>query len=202
MKRRSWSRARKALPTNAELAILDALWTLGEGTVEDVIDRLPSSPPANYKTVQSLLRIMEGKGFVRHTTRGRAFVFNSRVTRDEVGGSLTKHLLDRTFQGSCSALMMNLLDSNSVKDQELDELEALIQGYRERKNKDESSNLRWVGFALSRLKWSAAESSASSPDILCFSRLPGSPRDLNAVMFFGCFFSLEQRSIGPLCLRN
>jgi predicted transcriptional regulator len=112
MKRRSWSRARKALPTNAELPILDALWTLGEGTVENVIDYLPSSPPANYKTVQSLLRIMEGKGFVRHTTRGRAFVFNSRVTRDEVGGSLTKHLLDRTFQGSCSALMMNLLDSN------------------------------------------------------------------------------------------
>jgi BlaI family transcriptional regulator, penicillinase repressor len=142
MKRRSWSRARKALPTNAELQILDALWTLGEGTVEDVVDCLPSSPRANYKTVQSLLRIMEGKSFVRHTTRGRAFVFNSRVTRDEVGGSLTKHLLDRTFQGSCSALMMNLLDSNSVKDQELDELEALIQGYRERKNKDESSKLR------------------------------------------------------------
>jgi BlaI family transcriptional regulator, penicillinase repressor len=142
MKRRSWSRARKALPTNAELQILDALWTLGEGTVEDVVACLPSSPRANYKTVQSLLRIMEGKRFVRHTTRGRAFVFNSCVTRDEVGGSLTKHLLDRTFQGSCSALMMNLLDSNSVKDQELDELEALIQGYRERKNKDESSKLR------------------------------------------------------------
>src|ERR1700722_17093189 len=108
MKRRSWSRARKALPTNAELAILDALWTLGEGTVEDVIDSLPCIPPSTYKTGQTLLRMLEGKGFVRHTISGREFVFNSRVTRDEVGGSLKKHLRDRTFQGLCSALMMNL----------------------------------------------------------------------------------------------
>src|ERR1700679_2132816 len=133
MRRRSRSASKTGVPTDAEFLILRALWEFGESTVEDVVGRLSSSRPPNYKTVQSLLRIMEGKGFVRHTTRGRAFVFNSRVTRDEVGGSLTKHLLDRTFQGSCSALMMNLLDSNSVKDQELDELEALIQGYRERK---------------------------------------------------------------------
>ncbi|MFZ0884854.1 MAG: BlaI/MecI/CopY family transcriptional regulator [Candidatus Acidiferrales bacterium] len=124
------------MPTNAELAILNALWDLTEATVDDVISRLPSNPPANYKTVQSLLRIMENKRFVRHTVRGRAFVFSPRVTRDEVSGSLTKNLLDRTFQGSASALMMNLLDSNHVNKNELDALEALIQGYRERKNKD------------------------------------------------------------------
>src|ERR1700756_1276052 len=136
MRRRSGSKSREVLPTNAELLILNALWDLREGTVEDIVERLGSSPPANYKTVQSLLRIMESKGLVRHTLRGRAFVFSSCVTRDEVGGSLTKRILDRTFQGSASALMMNLLDRNSVNGQELDELEALIRDYRERKTKD------------------------------------------------------------------
>ena len=118
---------------------MHVLWDCGEGTVEDVVGRLSSNPPANYKTVQSLLRIMEGKGFVRHTHRGRAFVFRPSVTRDEVGGSLAKRFLDRTFQGSASALMMNLLDRNPVSDQELEELEALIQDYRERKTKDRAS---------------------------------------------------------------
>lgn len=136
MKRPASAKPRKALPTNAELAILNALWELTDGTVDDVVASLPSNPPANYKTVQSLLRIMENKGLVRHRVRGRAFVFSPRVTRDEVGGSLTKHLLDRTFQGSTSALMMNLLDANHVNDKELDALEALIQRYRERKSKD------------------------------------------------------------------
>ena len=116
-----------------------ALWEYGESTVEDVVGRLSSNRPANYKTVQSLLRIMERKGFVQHTQRGRAFVFRSRVTRDEIGGRLAKYLLDRTFGGSPSALMMNLLDHNTVNERELNELEALIHDHRRRKTEDDAS---------------------------------------------------------------
>jgi predicted transcriptional regulator len=135
MKRRLRSRTKVLLPTQAELRILDALWELGEGTVEDVVNRSPSNPRANYKTVQTLLRIMENKGFVRHTTRGRAFVFMSCVTRDEIGRVSAKRLVDRNFQGSHTAMLMNLLDSNHIKEDELDALERLIQQYRERKAK-------------------------------------------------------------------
>lgn len=135
MKRRFRSRAKVLVPTDAELLILDALWELGEGTVEDVVNRSRSSPRANYKTVQTLLRIMENKGFVQHTTRGRAFVFMSCVTRDEVGRVSAKRLVDRNFQGSHTAMLMNLLDSDHIKEEELDELEKLIQQYREQKTK-------------------------------------------------------------------
>jgi len=135
MKRRLRSRTKVLLPTDAELRILDALWELGEGTVEDVVNRSPSNPRANYKTVQTLLRIMENKGFVQHTTRGRAFVFMSCVTRDEIGRVSAKRLVDRNFQGSHTAMLMNLLDSNHIKEDELDALERLIQQYRERKAK-------------------------------------------------------------------
>jgi len=135
MKHRLRSRTKVLLPTDTELLILDALWELGEGTVEDVVNRLPSNPRANYKTVQTLLRIMENKGFVKHTTRGRAFVFMSCVTRDEIGRVSAKRLVDRNFQGSHTAMLMNLLDSNHIKEDELDALERLIQQYRERKAK-------------------------------------------------------------------
>jgi predicted transcriptional regulator len=135
MKHRLRSRTKVLLPTDAELLILDALWELGEGTVEDVVNRSPSNPRANYKTVQTLLRIMENKGFVKHTTRGRAFVFMSCVTRDEIGRVSAKRLVDRNFQGSHTAMLMNLLDSNHIKEDELDALERLIQQYRERKAK-------------------------------------------------------------------
>ena len=135
MKRRLRSRTRVLLPTDAELLILDALWELGEGTVEDIVNRSPSNPRANYKTVQTLLRIMENKGFVQHTTRGRAFVFMSCVTRDEIGRVSAKQLVDRNFQGSHTAMLMNLLDSNHIKEDELDALERLIQQYRQRKAK-------------------------------------------------------------------
>lgn len=135
MKRRLRSKIKVLLPTDAELLILDALWELGEGTVEDVVNRSPSNPRANYKTVQTLLRIMENKGFVEHTMRGRAFVFMSCVTRDEVGRVSAKRLVDRNFRGSHTAMLMNLLDSDHIKEDELDALEKLIQQYRERKAK-------------------------------------------------------------------
>ena len=135
MKPRLRSKIKVLLPTDAELLILDALWELGEGTVEDVLNRSPSNPRANYKTVQTLLRIMENKGFVQHTMRGRAFVFMSCVTRDEIGRVSAKRLVDRNFQGSHTAMLMNLLDSDHIKEEELDELEKLIQQYRERKAK-------------------------------------------------------------------
>jgi BlaI family penicillinase repressor len=135
MKRRLRSKIKVLLPTDAELLILDALWELGEATVEDVVNRSASNPRANYKTVQTLLRIMENKGFVQHTTRGRAFVFMSCVTRDEIGRVSAKRLVDRNFQGSHTAMLLNLLDSNHIKEDELDALEKLIQQYRERKAK-------------------------------------------------------------------
>jgi predicted transcriptional regulator len=138
MKRRPRSEARVTLPTNGELSILEVLWEAGEGTVNDVVARLPSKPRANYKTVQSLLRIMERKGFVRHKERGRAFVFAPRMTRDETGGAAAKRLLDRNFRGSFAALLVNLLDGDHVEKQELDELEELIRRYREQEAKDES----------------------------------------------------------------
>jgi predicted transcriptional regulator len=138
MRRRSRSEKKVTLPTNAELLILDALWGLGEGTVEEVVGQLPSS--ANYKTVQSLLRIMERKGFVRHKKRGRAFVFTSRVTQQEIRGVSVKRLLERNFKGSYAAMLMNLLDDNHVKERELDEIEALIHRHRARKDTHESSN--------------------------------------------------------------
>jgi BlaI family penicillinase repressor len=139
MRRRSRSKTEAVLPTEAELLILDVLWEAGEGTVQELVDRLPSNPRANYKTVQSLLRIMENKGFVQHTTRGRAFVFAPRVARDEIGGVTAKRLLERNFHGSYAALLVNLLDSHHIEGQELDELEALIQRYREQKMNGEMS---------------------------------------------------------------
>lgn len=140
MGRRSRSRTNLVLPTNAELPILEVLWEKGEGTVQDVVDLLaskgPRGPSPNYKTVQSILRIMEDKSFVQHKRRGRAFVFVPRVERDEVQAASARGLLDRNFQGSYAALLVNLLDRNHVKEQELDELEALIQRYRERRNRE------------------------------------------------------------------
>jgi predicted transcriptional regulator len=118
------------LPTRGELKILNVLWELGQATVEEVIKH-PSFPtPPNYKTTQTLLRIMEEKGLARHTTRGRVFVFAPCVTREQVTRLSVQNLLEQTFAGSLTDMMVGVIETGTVKESELEELEALIRNYR------------------------------------------------------------------------
>jgi BlaI family transcriptional regulator, penicillinase repressor len=118
------------LPTKGELRILNALWDLGQGTVEEVINH-PSFPsPPNYKTTQTLLRIMEEKGLARHTNRGRVFVFMPCVTREQVTRVSVQNLLEETFAGSLTDMMVGVIETGVVKESELEDLENMIRNYR------------------------------------------------------------------------
>jgi BlaI family penicillinase repressor len=117
-------------PTRAELRILKALWELKSGTIEEIIHHPSFASPPNYKTTQTILRIMEEKGLARHTTGGRVFVFEPAVSRDWVEKMCVRTILEQNFGGSPAKLLVNLLESGPVADQDLEELEALIRNYR------------------------------------------------------------------------
>jgi BlaI family transcriptional regulator, penicillinase repressor len=118
------------LPTAAEHRLLEILWRLGEGTVEDILDASREDPAPNYKTVQSFLRIMETKKLVSHRLRGRAFVFRPLVRREQVNRLSIRALLKRYFGGSRSELLLNMLEDERIDAAELEELENLIRRYR------------------------------------------------------------------------
>jgi predicted transcriptional regulator len=124
------SRKNPAPPTRAELRILNALWALKSGTIEEIIHHPSFSSPPNYKTTQTILRIMEEKGLARHTTGGRVFVFEPAVSREWVEKMSVRTILEQNFGGSPAKLLVNLLESGPVAEQELEELEALIRNYR------------------------------------------------------------------------
>ena len=124
------SRKNPVPPTRAELRILNALWELKSGTIEEIIHHPSFSSPPNYKTTQTILRIMEEKGLARHTTGGRVFVFEPAVTREWVEKMCVRNILEQNFGGSPAKLLVNLLESGPVADKELEELEALIRNYR------------------------------------------------------------------------
>ena len=127
------ARRARMLPTRSELRILNALWDLGQGTVEDVTRHRTFSRRPNYKTTQTLLRIMEQKGLVRHLIRGRVFLFTPCVTREEVDKGSVRQLLEQNFGGSPAELLVNLLESSKVDESELEQLESLIRKYRMQK---------------------------------------------------------------------
>jgi BlaI family penicillinase repressor len=122
------------VPTSGELRLLKILWRLGEGTIEEVLQASHENPLPNYKTVQTLLRIMENKKMVTHRLLGRAFVYRPRVQQDEVNRLSIRSLLQRHFEGSRSELLLNLLDDEHIEAAELDELGELIRRRRAMKS--------------------------------------------------------------------
>lgn len=121
------------LPTAGELRLLQILWDIGEATVEDVVNAHPARERPNYKTTQTLLRIMEQKGFISHETKGRVFVFRPLVSRRTIDHRSVQVLLSQNFAGSPTELILNLFETATMKENDLDELEVQIREYR-RKN--------------------------------------------------------------------
>ena len=121
-----------SVPTPAEMRLLQVLWDREEATVDDVVNAHPEKERPNYKTTQTLLRIMEQKGFIAHESRGRVFVFRPLVSKKTIDQLSIQVLVARNFRGSASGLLINLLESSPIKKKQLDELEAYIREYRKR----------------------------------------------------------------------
>jgi len=121
--------ARKQSPTltEAELPIMDILWQKGSAVVTDVVVGLANSAVA-YNTVLTTLRILERKGYVRHTKEGRAFVYHPVVERGEASRKAVRNLVKRFFQDSLELLILNVLEDEQLAESELDRLKRLISG--------------------------------------------------------------------------
>lgn len=120
------------VPTAAEMRLLQILWDRKEATVEEVVNAHPAKSRPNYKTTQTLLRIMEQKGFITHESRGRVFVFKPSVSRKVIDDISVQALVSRNFRGSAAGLLSNLMEATPFKKQDLDELEAYIREYRKK----------------------------------------------------------------------
>jgi BlaI family penicillinase repressor len=119
-------------PTPRELEILKVLWAQGASSVRGVYEQISEQEPdLAFNTVQTLLRIMEGKKLVRHEQRGRTFIYTPLFSREET----TVRFLDRVFDGAVAPLVQSLLERERVSAVELEALAAMITEARQKELK-------------------------------------------------------------------
>jgi predicted transcriptional regulator len=123
--------ARKKSPnlTDSELRLMEVIWQKGSATVAEVADGLPKSLGLAYNTVLTTLRILEGKGYLRHTTAkdSRAFIYTPLVSREQASRTAVGLLLGRFFGGSAKALVLNLIEDEKLNDAELRRVRELLK---------------------------------------------------------------------------
>src|SRR4030095_4469154 len=101
--------ARKPSPalTDAEARVMSVLWQRQTATVAEVVTALQTGRRVNYSTVQTILRILETKGYITHEKVARAFVYRPAVDERHARQRALRHLVTRLFDGSPSLLVMN-----------------------------------------------------------------------------------------------
>ena len=110
-----------------ELDVMGVLWELGSGTVAQVRERLPAD--LAYTTVLTILRNLEGKGFVRHEEEGKAHRYFPLVARQAAERSAVARLVARLFDGSPELLLTRLVDDHELS---AEQLRRLTRRLRER----------------------------------------------------------------------
>lgn len=116
--------------TQAELRLMEVLWSKGTATVAQITEAL-NSPPLHYSTVLTTMRVLEKKGFVRHREDGRAYVYKPLVGPDAAASSALGQLLKHFFRGSPGALALKLVKQERLSREELSQLRELIDRTQE-----------------------------------------------------------------------
>jgi BlaI family penicillinase repressor len=115
-------------PTELELDILKVLWRESPLPVREVRKRLEveAGRELAHSSVITMLNIMHRKGYLRRARKANSFLFAPDVTEHEVTGGMMQSLLNKAFDGSAKAMMLNLLDTADLDAKELAEIRKLI----------------------------------------------------------------------------
>ena len=114
----------------AETEILRLVWQLEPVTVQQICDAIAKTRAVNYATIQTLLRRLEKKGYVRHELKGKAHLFSAAIKRDEVVKRTVGDFVERLFGGDPLPLMLHLADQTDLNPTDIERLKNVIKKRR------------------------------------------------------------------------
>lgn len=115
------------LPALGELErdVMRLVWAHGPLTAEAVRERLDRR--LKESTVRTVLRRLEEKGFVRHSSEGRTYLFRAVHDRQRVAARAVHRIADWFCEGSIEQVMLGLVDAKMLSKEQLELLAAKIE---------------------------------------------------------------------------
>ncbi|RZK65398.1 MAG: BlaI/MecI/CopY family transcriptional regulator [Pedobacter sp.] len=112
--------------TKAEEQIMQVLWEIKQGFVKDVIAELPNPKPA-YNTVSTIIRILEGKGFIDHEAFGTTHRYFPIINIEDYKSFASEKLLNGYFGNSVEKMFSFFIKREKVDLKEADQILKLIE---------------------------------------------------------------------------
>ena len=112
--------------TKAEEQIMQILWDLEKGFVNDILDKFPLPKPA-YNTVSTIVRILQKKGFIDHKAYGKTHEYFPLISKKEYTKSYFKGFMNNYFENSYQALASFFTQENKLSIEELEEIKQMME---------------------------------------------------------------------------
>jgi predicted transcriptional regulator len=125
--------ARKPVLTAQELEIMKVVWRSGASTVRDVYETLLERRKIAYTTVMTMMNILEQKGYLKKSSKDRAYVYQATRPQKQVIRGMVREFVDRVFNGSAEPLLLHLVEDRRVSEQDLEEIRLMLRDSAERK---------------------------------------------------------------------
>jgi predicted transcriptional regulator len=110
-----------------ERQIMDAVFALGQATVNQVVEAISDAPTP--MAVRRMMHILQEKGYLRRKQQGREVIYLPRESKDKAGRSAFQRVLETFFGGSLEEALAAHLHSrrDSLGADERDRLIKLIE---------------------------------------------------------------------------
>jgi len=110
--------------TDREADVMDVLWERGPSLVAEVQDALDDK--LAYTTVLTILRTLEGKGYVAHEQEGRGHRYFAAVKQKAAQESALQHLTRKLFKGSTELLFTRLVADQKLSAEQIRKMRKLL----------------------------------------------------------------------------
>jgi BlaI family transcriptional regulator, penicillinase repressor len=112
--------------TKAEEQIMQVLWKIKKGFVNDVLEHFPNPKPA-YNTVSTIIRILERKKYIGHTAYGKSHEYYPLVSKNEYTNSFFNGMMNNYFSNSYQSLVSFLAKDKNLSIQDMEDIKKLME---------------------------------------------------------------------------
>ena len=111
--------------TDREIDVMEVLWERGPSLVGEV--RAALKDELAYTTVLTILRTLEGKGYVGHKQEGRGHRYFATVKQQAAQRSALRHLTSKLFKGSTELLFTHQVSDGKLSAEQVRNMRALLE---------------------------------------------------------------------------
>lgn len=115
--------------TKGEEEVMQALWALGEGNINQIIS-LMAEPKPKYTTISTFLKILQSKGYVDYRVEGKGYIFFPIISKPSHTKVAVTELLNGYFEGSLSGMVSFFSENDNLSVEQVDELIEILENIK------------------------------------------------------------------------